>query len=157
RRGDLPEQRAHHRRPVLPTVVVAGGHAGPALHRRGRLVGAARRRRRNDRRRLDRAGHLRLDLLPRHRQGAERDVPIMSESMAHRKADGTDRTPVQAADGVGPWVGPRPDGDQWDDELLAAGDTRNVVDKYRYWRHEAIVADLDRTRTQLHIAVENWQ
>lgn len=59
--------------------------------------------------------------------------------------------------GVGPWEGPRPDGDQWDDELLAAGDRRNVVDKYRYWCHDAIVADLDQTRHELHIAVENWQ
>lgn len=59
--------------------------------------------------------------------------------------------------GVGPWEGPRPDGEQWDDELLAVGDRRNVVDKYRYWRHEAIVADLDTTRHEIHIAVENWQ
>lgn len=59
--------------------------------------------------------------------------------------------------GVGPWEGPRPDGEQWDDELLAAGDRRNVVDKYRYWRHDAIVADLDTTRHELHVAVENWQ
>lgn len=58
--------------------------------------------------------------------------------------------------GVGPWEGPLPQGDWWDPELLAAGDRRNVVDRYRYWTHEAIVADLDRTRHDFHIAVENW-
>ena len=44
-----------------------------------------------------------------------------------------------------------------DPELLANGDTRNVVDRYRYWRHEAIVADLDRRRHPFHVAVENWE
>jgi tRNA G18 (ribose-2'-O)-methylase SpoU len=32
-----------------------------------------------------------------------------------------------------------------------------VVDRYRYWRHEAIVADLDRRRHPFHVAIENWQ
>jgi tRNA G18 (ribose-2'-O)-methylase SpoU len=45
-----------------------------------------------------------------------------------------------------------------DPELVAAGeDTRNVVDRYRFWRHEAIVADLDARRHPFHVAVENWQ
>jgi tRNA G18 (ribose-2'-O)-methylase SpoU len=44
-----------------------------------------------------------------------------------------------------------------DPELLANGDTRNVVDRYRYWRHEAIVADLDARRHPFHVAIENWQ
>jgi tRNA G18 (ribose-2'-O)-methylase SpoU len=44
-----------------------------------------------------------------------------------------------------------------DPELLANGDTRNVVDRYRYWRHDAIVADLDARRHAFHVAVENWQ
>jgi tRNA G18 (ribose-2'-O)-methylase SpoU len=44
-----------------------------------------------------------------------------------------------------------------DPELLASGDTRNVVDRYRYWRHEAIMADLDARRHPFHVAVENWQ
>ena len=44
-----------------------------------------------------------------------------------------------------------------DPELLAHGDTRNVVDRYRYWRHEAIVADLDARRHPFHVAVENWE
>ncbi|TYC98458.1 RNA methyltransferase [Arthrobacter echini] len=59
--------------------------------------------------------------------------------------------------GVGPWEGPWPDGEHWDSELLAAGDTRNVVDRYRYWTHEAIVAELDVRRHQFHVAIENWQ
>lgn len=47
--------------------------------------------------------------------------------------------------------------DHFDPELLANGDTRNVVDKYRNWTVEAIKADLDTSRTDLHIAIENWQ
>ena len=59
--------------------------------------------------------------------------------------------------GVGPWAGDRPDDPRYDPELLATGDRRNVVDRYRYWRHEAIVADLDLRRHDFHVAVENWQ
>src|SRR3954469_7657815 len=44
-----------------------------------------------------------------------------------------------------------------DPELLEHGDTRNVVDRYRFWRREAIVADLDARRHPFHVAVENWQ
>lgn len=58
--------------------------------------------------------------------------------------------------GVGPWEGPLPEDPHFDPELLAQGDRRNVPDAYRYWRLEAIVADLDRTRSPLHIAIENW-
>lgn len=58
--------------------------------------------------------------------------------------------------GVGPWVGALPEGEHWDPELLAHGDRRNVEDRYRYWSHDAIVADLDTRRQPLHIAVENW-
>ncbi|MEN3306274.1 MAG: hypothetical protein V7603_2476 [Micromonosporaceae bacterium] len=58
---------------------------------------------------------------------------------------------------MGPWAGPWP-GDPWyDPELLAHGDRRNVVDRYRYWRQEAIVADLDEHRHAFHVAIENWQ
>ncbi|GMA24354.1 rRNA methyltransferase [Luteimicrobium album] len=72
--------------------------------------------------------------------------------------------------GVGPWPGgpdawPRlssgePD-PRYDPELLTGGDTRNVIDDYRYLTVEAIVNDLDRCRAerpaaQLHVAVENW-
>ena len=59
--------------------------------------------------------------------------------------------------GVGPWVGEWPVGDHFDPELLAQGDRRNVVDRYRYWRREAVVADLDLRRHGFHVAVENWQ
>ena len=59
--------------------------------------------------------------------------------------------------GVGPWVGPWPDDERYDPELLAEGDARNVVDRYRYWRMAAIVADLDERRHPFHVAVENWQ
>ncbi len=48
--------------------------------------------------------------------------------------------------GVGPWQGPWPQGEHWDPDLLADGDRRNVLDKYRYWKHEAIVAELDSRR-----------
>lgn len=50
-----------------------------------------------------------------------------------------------------------PTGDQWDPQLLADGDRRNVVDGYRYWSMDAIVADLDQRRHGFHVAVENWQ
>ncbi|MFC5676265.1 TrmH family RNA methyltransferase [Aeromicrobium endophyticum] len=59
--------------------------------------------------------------------------------------------------GVGPWPGEWPTGDHYDPELLRDGDRRNVVDGYRYWTLEAIVADLDRRRHPLHVAIENWQ
>ncbi|NNM47912.1 rRNA methyltransferase [Knoellia sp. DB2414S] len=58
--------------------------------------------------------------------------------------------------GVGPWEGPWPDDNRYDPELLREGDRRNVVDEYRYWRHEAIVADLDTRRHDFHVAIENW-
>jgi tRNA G18 (ribose-2'-O)-methylase SpoU len=58
---------------------------------------------------------------------------------------------------VGPFVGPWPEDPRYDPELLAEGDRRNVTDRYRYWRHEAIVADLDRRRHPFHVAIENWQ
>jgi tRNA G18 (ribose-2'-O)-methylase SpoU len=59
--------------------------------------------------------------------------------------------------GVGPWQGEPPDDPRLDPELLAHGDRRNVVDKYRYWRLDAIVADLDLRRHPFHVAIENWQ
>lgn len=59
--------------------------------------------------------------------------------------------------GVGPWPGEWPEGEQYDPELLEKGDTRNVIDRYRYWRMEAIVADLDEVRNPFHVAIENWQ
>nr|WP_255596402.1 TrmH family RNA methyltransferase [Cellulomonas sp. C5510] len=61
--------------------------------------------------------------------------------------------------GVGPWPGGAaawPDDPRYDPELLAHGDRRNVVDRYRYWTVEAVVADLDTRRHPLHVAIENW-
>jgi tRNA G18 (ribose-2'-O)-methylase SpoU len=59
--------------------------------------------------------------------------------------------------GVGPWPGPWPDDPRYDPDLLAHGDRRNVVDRYRYWRRDAVVADLDTRRHPFHVAVENLQ
>ena len=44
-----------------------------------------------------------------------------------------------------------------DPELLREGDRRNVLDRYRYWRHDAIVADLATRRHAFHVAIENWE
>jgi tRNA G18 (ribose-2'-O)-methylase SpoU len=62
--------------------------------------------------------------------------------------------------GVGPWTGEWPTGpgsERYDERLLVEGDRRNVVDRYRYWTMEAIVADLDARRHDFHVAIENWQ
>lgn len=82
---------------------------------------------------------------------------------APEEHDGGPRAPYDpmphgpAEVGVGPWEGPWPEGEHYDPELLAGGDRRNVVDRYRYWRLEAIVADLDTRRHSFHVAIENWQ
>lgn len=57
--------------------------------------------------------------------------------------------------GIGPHPHPWPIGPQYDEQLLEQGDRRNVIDKYRYWTVKAIIADLDRHRLKLEIAVEN--
>ena len=60
--------------------------------------------------------------------------------------------------GVGPWPGGRaawPRGDHYDPELLEHGDRRNVVDAYRYWRREAVAAELARRAHPFHVAIEN--
>jgi tRNA G18 (ribose-2'-O)-methylase SpoU len=62
--------------------------------------------------------------------------------------------------GVGPWPGGPdawPADPRYDRELLEHGDARNVVDAYRYWSVEAIVADLDQRRHPFSVAIENWQ
>ncbi len=59
--------------------------------------------------------------------------------------------------GVGPYPQPWPDDPRLDPDLLAHGDRRNVADRYRYWRVEAIVADLDARRHGFAVAIENWQ
>ena len=62
-----------------------------------------------------------------------------------------------STNGVGPWPGELPEEAFYDAELLEHGDTRNVIDRYRYWSMAAIVADLDEKRHPFHVAIENWQ
>ncbi|TCP57223.1 tRNA G18 (ribose-2'-O)-methylase SpoU [Tamaricihabitans halophyticus] len=78
------------------------------------------------------------------------DEPGISES-------GPTEWVSNGAVGVGPWDGPWPDDPRYDPELLAEGDRRNVVDYYRYWRRDAVVADLDNRRHGFHVAIENFQ
>jgi len=47
-------------------------------------------------------------------------------------------------------------GTRYDPDLLRDGDRRNVVDRYRYWTVQAVVADLDTRRAGVHVAIENW-
>ena len=62
-----------------------------------------------------------------------------------------------STNGVGPWPGEWPSEEYYDEDLLTHGDTRNVIDRYRYWKLDAIVADLDEHRHPFHVAIENWQ
>ena len=74
----------------------------------------------------------------------------------HAKATGAPfASPV--SHGVGPWVGDWPTDERLDPELLREGDRRNVEDRYRYWTHEAITADLATRRHAFHVAIENWE
>ncbi len=76
--------------------------------------------------------------------------PVSDESSVNGAED-------QLEVGVGPHPRPWPDEPHLDPELLANGDRRNVLDRYRYWRREAVVADLDTRRHEFHVAIENWQ
>ncbi|HUO41226.1 MAG TPA: TrmH family RNA methyltransferase [Mycobacterium sp.] len=60
------------------------------------------------------------------------------------------------AAGIGPWPGPLPADKRYDPDLLRGGDARNVVDAYRYWTRDAIIADIDTRRHPLHVAIENF-
>lgn len=64
---------------------------------------------------------------------------------------------VSATPGVGPHPEPWPADPRFDPQLLAEGDRRNVLDRYRYWSVAAIVADLDTRRAPLHVAIQNWE
>ena len=64
---------------------------------------------------------------------------------------------IEESVGVGPHPEPWPDDPRFDPALLASGDRRNVLDRYRYWTVEAIVADLDTRRQPLHVAIQNWE
>ena len=70
---------------------------------------------------------------------------------------GVGPSPEPSEVGVGPHPEPWPVGDHLDPELLARGDRRNVIDRYRYWSVEAVKADLDRRRHPFYVAVENWE
>ena len=65
--------------------------------------------------------------------------------------------PTAPSVGVGPHPRPWPDDPRLDPALLEHGDRRNVIDAYRYWRLDAIVADLDTRRNPLHVAIQNWE
>ena len=85
------------------------------------------------------------------------NVTARAEAPAETQAE---PHPERTTSGIGPWPGGRdawPEGDHFDPELLEHGDTRNVVDRYRYWCMEAIRTDLDRHRHPFHVAIENWQ
>jgi tRNA G18 (ribose-2'-O)-methylase SpoU len=79
------------------------------------------------------------------------------EWVAESETELTRPEPVLDSVGVGPWPGPWPGDPRYDPELLEHGDRRNVVDRYRYWTVEAIVADLDTRRHTFHVAIENWR
>jgi tRNA G18 (ribose-2'-O)-methylase SpoU len=72
----------------------------------------------------------------------------------------TESGPTEWGDspGVGAWPLhlPLPQDPRYDPSLLRDGDTRNVVDAYRYWTRDAIIADIDGRRHALHVAIENF-
>ena len=84
------------------------------------------------------------------------DLAIVTARTLGAMADpDADPAPEREEVGVGPHPLPWPDDDRLDPELLRDGDRRNVVDRYRYWRLEAVVADLDARRHPFHVAIEN--
>ncbi len=91
------------------------------------------------------------DLAPAHHE------PAVHAADQLAPVDQPDPGDLDSGIGVGPWEGPWPDDARYDPHLLADGDRRNVVDRYRYWRREAVVADLDARRHDFHVAIENWQ
>ena len=83
----------------------------------------------------------------------------MHEVDQEHVAPGPTEWTVPGQVGVGPWPGGPsawPRDDRYDPELLANGDRRNVVDAYRYWRREAVVADLAARAHPFHVAIENF-
>ena len=75
------------------------------------------------------------------------------------EAPGATEWAVPGQVGVGPWPGDAADwpaGGHYDPELLAHGDTRNVVDAYRYWRRAAVADDLAARAHPFHVAIENF-
>lgn len=74
-------------------------------------------------------------------------------------SDNAEGNPTRFEDqpGAGPHPLPWPDDPRLDPDLLANGDRRNVVDRYRYWTVEAIRHDLDSDPFPLEVAIENWE
>ena len=83
------------------------------------------------------------------------DSPTLDSSNPNAVPGPTEWT--EARHGVGPWEGEWPSNPRYDETLLREGDTRNVVDAYRYWSLDAIVADLDKRRHDFHVAIENFE
>jgi tRNA G18 (ribose-2'-O)-methylase SpoU len=87
-------------------------------------------------------------------------TPDPNAALAAPASDSSPQAEPTLPVGVGPWPGGPdawPDDPRYDRGLLASGDARNVVDAYRYWTMDAIVADLDTRRHAFHVAIENWQ
>jgi tRNA G18 (ribose-2'-O)-methylase SpoU len=81
---------------------------------------------------------------------------VFEPSLARLTGDEGGPTEWSHTVGVGPWPGPWPEDPRYDPDLLRDGDRRNVVDAYRYWRRDAVVAALDARRHPLHVAIENF-
>jgi tRNA G18 (ribose-2'-O)-methylase SpoU len=86
---------------------------------------------------------------------AEMSIRVLNNSKERKISYNNPMTKTSI--GVGPHPEPLPTNPKYDPELLAHGDARNVVDKYRYWTVDAIKADLSSARVDLHVAIENWQ
>jgi len=83
---------------------------------------------------------------------------VEQKPMQEQPVDDTTNPSVElTTNGVGPWRGSWPTDPRYDPELLQRGDSRNVIDRYRYWSMAAIVAELDAQRHPFHVAIENWQ
>jgi tRNA G18 (ribose-2'-O)-methylase SpoU len=95
------------------------------------------------------------DALPDDPAAARPDVDGVDAPDRRAPYDPMPHGPAEV--GVGPWEGAWPEGEEYDERLLAEGDRRNVVDRYRYWTMAAIIADLDARRHDFHVGIENWQ
>ena len=89
------------------------------------------------------------------RSGPQRNIVTVERD----DAGGPSEWAVPGQVGEGPWPGGPaawPDDPRYDPDLLEHGDTRNVVDAYRYWRREAVAADLVVRAHPFHVAIENF-
>jgi tRNA G18 (ribose-2'-O)-methylase SpoU len=85
------------------------------------------------------------------------DLSGQAQVTTQGETDHSRAEPPSDSVGVGPHPEPWPDDPRLDPELLRDGDRRNVIDRYRYWTVEAIVADLDTRRHPFAVAIENWR